>query len=284
MGGIYWLASYPKSGNTWFRALLMNLKAGGAAPCEINKLDTGAIASCRSWIDETLGLDTADLTSEEIERLRPGVYRWSAREQTISYHKIHDAYILTDRGEPLTGQEGTLGAVYIIRNPLDIVLSAASHWRMDLDKTIECMGMPGMELSNMRKGLSGQVRQKLLSWSGHVSSWVDAPDLACLVVRYEDMLAVPHPTLTRAARFLGLPDDIECIDKAVRFSAFDELSRQENTNGFRECPPSVRRFFRRGTSGGWRDVLSPSQVDRIIADHSEAMIRFGYLDAAGRPL
>ena len=55
MGGIYWLASYPKSGNTWFRAFLCNLQEDGEEPADINDLATGGIASARGWLDEVLG-------------------------------------------------------------------------------------------------------------------------------------------------------------------------------------------------------------------------------------
>src|SRR5207244_8908627 len=100
MGGIYWLASYPKSGNTWFRTFLYNLQEDGDDPADINDIRTGAIASGRGWIDEVLGFDSADLTQDEIERLRPAVYRWSGSDDEIGYHKIHDAYTLLPDGEP----------------------------------------------------------------------------------------------------------------------------------------------------------------------------------------
>ena len=108
MSGIYWLASYPKSGNTWFRAFLRNLQEDGDAPVDINELQTGNIASARGWLDEVLGFDTAELSPDEVERLRPAVYRWSAaHDDGIGYHKIHDAYIQTIDGEPLVSHEAS---------------------------------------------------------------------------------------------------------------------------------------------------------------------------------
>ena len=73
MGGIYWLASYPKSGNTWFRTFLRNLIEDGDQPADINDLSTGSIASSRGWLDEVLGFDTAELDPDEVDRLRPEV-------------------------------------------------------------------------------------------------------------------------------------------------------------------------------------------------------------------
>jgi hypothetical protein len=284
MGGIYWLASYPKSGNTWLRSFLHNLVTDGDTPADINELSTGQIASSRGWLDGVLGFDTAELGADEVDRLRPAVYRWSLREAQIGYHKIHDAYTDTADGEPLVSREATRGAIYIVRNPLDVAPSAANHWQVDLDASIARMGRHDMALANSRRGLPDQARQRLLSWSAHVLSWVDAPGLRCQVLRYEDMLARPLESFSRAAGFLELPQDRGRIEKAVRFSDFKLLSQQEADKGFRERPPRAARFFRQGTSGGWRQALSAAQIQRIIADHGAVMRRFGYLDSAGQPV
>jgi Sulfotransferase domain len=282
MGGIYWLASYPKSGNTWFRAFVQNLRVDDDAPVDINQIYTGAIAGARVWIDEVLGFDTADLTHDEVDRLRPHVYRWSADDGEIGYHKIHDAYTRLPDGEPLVAREGTLGALYIVRNPLDVVASFADHMGCTIDEAVAKMGDANFEIAP-RGGLFHQARQRLLSWSGHLESWIDCPELRCEVVRYEDMLHRPLETFTRAARFLELPDDAARVEKAVRFAAFEELRRQEAERGFAEKSARAPQFFRRGIAGGWREELDDEQVAQVIADHGPMMRRLGYLDAAGQP-
>jgi len=282
MGGIYWLASYPKSGNTWFRAFLRNLQDGAESPADINAL-AATIASNRCWLDDVLGFDTADLTDAEAQRLRPSVYNWSGRAAEPAYHKIHDAYTWAD-GEPLVGRGGTCGALYIVRNPLDVASSLAHHLGLSLDEAIAHMGNKAFRLATSARRFNSQVSQHLLTWSGHVESWVDAPGLACLVVRYEDMLARPSETFMRAARFLGLPDDPARVDRAIRFSDFKVLADLEARHGFAERTAEADRFFRRGKAGGWREQLSAVQVERIIADHGAVMRRFGYLDARSEPV
>ncbi len=281
-GGIFWLASYPKSGNTWLRAFLSNLQADSSKPADINDMASDPIASGRPWIDEVLGFDSADLTDDEVDALRPAVYRWPMQPQA-SYRKIHDAYGFTPAGEPLVSREGTLGALYVLRNPLDVAPSAAAHWQISLDEAIESMGDEDMALTTSGRGLAQQLRQRLRSWSGHVLSWVDAPGLPRLVIRYEDMLADGPATFAAAAAFLRLPDGPERIGKAIRFSEFKVLACQEIQQGFRERPPQAAAFFRQGRAGGWREQLSDAQVSRILADHSPVMRRFGYLDAHGNP-
>ncbi|NOZ51459.1 MAG: sulfotransferase domain-containing protein, partial [Chloroflexi bacterium] len=80
MNGIIWLASYPKSGNTWMRVFLTNYLRDSDEPAEINNLDGGPIASARDIFDRVIGVESSDLTAEEIDRFRPAVYEQVAAE------------------------------------------------------------------------------------------------------------------------------------------------------------------------------------------------------------
>ena len=126
--GIFWLASYPKSGNTWFRVFLAHVLNQAEAPIDINHLNTGQIASSRPWLDEALGFDSASLTHDELDALRPLVYQWYHETiDKIGYHKIHDAYTYISHDAPLIPNQSCLGAIYFIRNPLDVAISFANQ-------------------------------------------------------------------------------------------------------------------------------------------------------------
>ena len=118
-----WLASYPKSGNTWFRMLVANLSATDK-PVDINDLpEGGGIASARGPFDYLTLIDSGLLTHEEIDRLRPRVYEQLRRgaaddeydapqlTEPVRFVKAHDAYTYTSEGEPLlAGAHGADGA------------------------------------------------------------------------------------------------------------------------------------------------------------------------------
>jgi hypothetical protein len=284
MGGLYWIASYPKSGNTWFRAVLSNLKAGAQTPVHINEMTSGNIASSRYWIESVAGYELSDLDQDEIDVLRPHVYRWTAEHEDTGHYKIHDAYRLLPSSAPLIPTESTLGALYILRNPLDVALSYASHNHCSIDDAIMMMEDPGATLSTGKRRLHRQLRQIMGSWSDHVASWVDVPPFPIMTLRYEDMIANPLDSFASAMRFLGQPGDPEQLKRAISFSAFETLAGQEGENGFREKPVKAVRFFRKGKSGDWRDSLNLEQIARIIAGHGPMMQRFGYLDPDGQPV
>ncbi|MBI2425362.1 MAG: sulfotransferase domain-containing protein [Candidatus Hydrogenedentes bacterium] len=282
MSGTYWLASYPKSGNTWFRIFLTNLIRDAEEPVHINQLDATPIFSARVLFDEFTGVDSANLTHEETARLQPRVYEFLARDDAAPrYRKIHDAYTLLEDGSPLIPTEATLGALYFIRNPLDVAVSFAHHGAIPIDRSIARMANASFTFCDETDRLLQQLPQRLLTWSEHVKSWVDQCAVPVHVMRYEDMKRAPLKTFSAAARFAHLPDDAGRIQKALENSDIKELQRQEAETVFRERAPKAESFFRKGEAGSWRESLSEAQVERILADHGEIMQRFGYLDASG---
>lgn len=278
MAGIIWLASYPKSGNTWLRVFLANLLAGGDCPVSINDLPRYAFGdnNLLHYRDFT-GRDPESFTAAEVAELRPKIHSWFARSRPHEvFVKTHNAVLRID-GCPLITPAATAGAVYVSRNPLDVAVSFSHHYAMPLDQAVQALCNPDFALL----AADNHLTQYLGSWSRHAASWLDAPGLTRHALRYEDMAEKPHESFAAVARFLGLPTEQERLDKAIRFSAFDELVKQESEAGFIEGQGADRPFFRAGKVGIWRDHLSPSQAARLIEAHGPVMRRLGYLDARG---
>jgi hypothetical protein len=80
------------------------------------------------------------------------------------------------------------------------------------------------------------------------------------------------------------PGECARVERAIAFSDFAELRRQEEKWGFDERALDAGQFFRRVEAGGWRDSLTPEQVGRIIEDHAAMMRRFGYIDTSDDPV
>ena len=285
MGNIYWLASYPKSGNTWMRILLTNFLRDANHPADINSLDGGPIASARQVFDDHVGLEASDLTQDQIERYRPFVYEQMSNQASGPlFLKVHDAFTYTRFGYPLISKAATAGVIYLLRNPLDVAVSYAHHGTFSAERMrriVEMMGNSTFEFEEQPKRLHEQLRQRLLTWSGHVTSWVDEPGLRVQVVRYEDLQADPVATFGAVVRFCGLADQPARIEKAVRFSRFEQVQEQESAHGFNERMAGAPAFFRKGQVGGWREELPPELVEKLLIDHAAVMKRFGYLTENG---
>lgn len=278
MSQIVWLASYPKSGNTWLRVFLANLQGDGERPADINNLDILDAASSRRAADDALGAECSDLTPEELDRYRPAVYRSIAhRSEKTLFIKTHDAYMADAGGEPFFPADVTKAAVYLVRNPLDVAVSFARHRNATVDDTIDRMSRETESLASRQDRLELQLPQRLLSWSQHVSSWLDQRAIRVRMIRYEDIHADPCDEFSALLRFLGMKVDAERVRRAVTFSSFDALRRQELERGFRERPFGAISFFRSGRVGGWRETLTTQQVEQLVRDHGAMMRRLGYL-------
>ncbi|AHE67570.1 sulfotransferase domain-containing protein [Legionella oakridgensis] len=284
--GIVWLASYPKSGNTWFRIVLTNLLYATGDNLDLNRqtiLGTGA--GDRFMINRALGFDSNLLNEDEIERLKPLIYRWFGEQHDgIQYFKIHDAYYKINNCIPLVPSEVSVGIIYFIRNPLDVAISFAHHMNCSIDSAIGMMNTPSLTLRGFASRPSLQVRQICSSWSSHVESWVSVRDIRLLILRYEDMNFAPLPTFSKAFDFLGIKMSDHVILTALEKSRFEKLKQYEETFGFRESSPVSRAFFRKGIVGDWENTLNEEQIKRIVSKHGAVMRRFGYLNESGEPI
>lgn len=275
MAKIFWLASYPKSGNTWMRALLTNYWHTGDGPADINAFTACPLASDRALFDEMMGVESSDLIPEEIARYRPTFLAHLAVESdTTLYIKVHDAWGRNIHGVALFPPTVTAGAIYLVRNPLDVALSYAHHNQCSVERAIDLMAdqQHGLSLNDIHS----QLPQHLGAWSEHVQSWLISSGIDVLIVRYEDLLARTAEIFEDVLRYLGQPIDHERVRRAVMFSAFDRLQAQERVSGFQEKQPTAPSFFRSGRAGEGREVLTETQVKRIIDRHGPVMEQLKY--------
>ncbi len=277
MGAIIWLASYPKSGNTWMRSFLHNLLMNAQEPVAINKLTTFCLGESGGAPYAARAKKPYDqISSEEVARLRPLVHRdFTTASPDSVFVKTHN-FLGSWLDYPLHNMEVTAGGIYILRNPLDVVLSVRHHYAVPIDEAIVQMATVG---AGTKTG-NGHVPEIHSSWSHHVESWTGHPNPSLLILRYEDMLADSQAAFKKATQFLGLQPPSERLDRAILFSSFKALKAQEEAEGFKERPRNAQAaFFREGRADQWRDELTPDQVRQIISDHREQMERFNYIPA-----
>lgn len=271
---LLWLASYPRSGNTFTRILLANYFAGGQDGYDINQLH------------DFIPPDTSGALWAAFAELHPipaeldGM--WKTRSRFIEHCRA------THKPSPLaalkthTANVETLGAqgfsfrkndriIYIVRHPLDVALSYAHFNRRDLDFAIQAMCEPGFYVTRENIGIV-EVRG---SWAQHVSSWLNTVDCPVLLIRYEALCTRTEEILHSILTFLGAPIIPEQVTKAVEASRFDKMRAQESAHPFNEAPESTT-FFRRGQSGQWLRELSPEQAYRLADGCEPVMSKLGY--------
>ncbi|MBR9831836.1 sulfotransferase domain-containing protein [bacterium] len=275
---VVWLASYPKSGNTWLRSILVHLLQPAQKDDRLDYLKHIRYVSDRRLFDEYSGIDSSDLCDEEISLLRPKVYEtMSSHSKENLFFKIHDAYQILSNGEALISKKASKSIVYIVRNPLDVAVSFSAFKRSTIDKVIEEMNDKSFCLADSKHSLKMEIRQYLSSWSNHVESWTKQKDIPVLVVRYEDLICDVFGVVSQVVEFLELPCSIQQIKLAIDESSFYKLKKMEEDYGYLEKHSNCNSFFRSGVSGEGIKKLTQIQVEKIKLDHQEMMQFLGYL-------
>ena len=277
--GIYWLASFPRSGNTWLRIFvcnLLDLVRGEPLPenAASNLLKYTAVE--RMEINYRPFISWQDAVDHPLRvlQLRPHVQQKLANEHPHSiFAKTHSAAAITG-GIPQINPLVTRGAAYILRNPLDVACSFAPFYDVSIDEAIRRMGMKDHYLSSA----DGQVAEFVSSWSINVESWTETSKIDPFVLRYEDMVNQPQRTFGAFARHANINATAEQVGQAIELVAFNRLQREEDAghDGPRSSY-SGEKFFRVGKTDQWREKLKPAQVERIVNDHGKWMERYGYL-------
>ena len=275
-----WLASYPKSGNTWVRVFLHNLlnikNDPAAVPQNINRLsEHTAWELLPSDYDKLLSKPALEATPIQIAQARHTVQLRLAKSKAKPFLvKTHNA-IANVAGFPTINLDVTLAAIYVVRNPLDVAISYAHHSNLTIDHTIACMSDPKLATAMSKRN----VYEFLGSWSFNVASWLSVPNRPVYLLRYEDLVVDPLRTFSGLVKFLRIDATVDQIKLAVKHSEFGELAKQEQESGFVERPEGARVFFRNGKPDEWRSILTKSQFEAVVSAHAPMMQRIGYLPA-----
>ena len=246
-------------------------------PRNINTLHGQPVLSIRNRFDNMMGVSSADMSASAVENLRPDFCRETARSLGQNeFVKIHDAYGTTPNGAPIFPADAVCGVIYLIRNPLNVVLSYANHNHSSIQSARSKMLEKTSDLFNNDRFSFPQLRQFVGSWDHHVCSWVDQTELSVTVIRYEDLTKEPMQSLARAVAAFGVEPQETLLQKAITACQFTRLQDQENTHGFVEKKPNANRFFDKGNARDWRVSLPPDQAKTLTDAFGVVMSRFGY--------
>jgi Sulfotransferase domain len=274
MWRITWIASYPKSGNTWVRAIVDRI-VHPERPMDINALRKTApgFSSLTQRFVERNGIRLSGSGPGEVRRWWREVQReiCEAADDDI-FIKTHNVAAKFDSG-PFPDPGLSAGAIYILRDPRDVALSYAWHYKMTLGLAV--IALCTSSAFNIKQEQLG-LTELLMSWGEHVFGWTSLKGCPLLVLRYEDLLANPAAGVRQIATFLHKPLSSEQVDAIVAATSFQELQGQEKAHGFNE---SVRSdgFFRVGTAGQWRELQDQSVFQPLVDKNARIMRRHGYL-------
>jgi Sulfotransferase domain. len=258
---------------------LTNYLQRSTTPIRLSGIHSDDNANITSSFEDLMGLDTLDLTPNELDLYLPTYYSIvSSQKPTIVYKKVHNAYYINSAGSPIFPTEISKCALYFIRNPLDVAVSYSNHTSLPIDEIVQLLLNEDCRIGGK---YSIHLLQRLYSWVGHVESWCNQKSIKTHVVRYEDMLTAPLETFSGIVDFLGFEKDQERVKTSIHNCEFKVLREMEDKDGFGERTSKCKNFFWKGTSGNYKNHLTAKQIEQIVEYCFEPMKRFGYLDSNG---
>ena len=261
------------------RTFLNNLQAVREFGLDVKPHDINRLQNLTAWdigakqYKKALGKDVSDASDAEIDRARVVVQQNVVdQNEGILLVKTHNILAMVNDA-PTINMQVTAGVVYIVRNPLDVVISFSAHMNLSIDETIRIMATPTFRPRN-----SGNTVAEIYgSWSENVQSWTKHENQALLVLRYEDLHAEPEKYFSKLATHLGQGATESETAKAIELSSFKVLKAMEDERGFYEKPKHLKSFFRSGQTGQWKNQLSDKQIIAVETLHEPMMKKFGYL-------
>ena len=285
---IIWLASYPKSGNTWLRFYILSLLMGKKTNLNLNHLKA-IMAYPHSTQFEGLVSNLFDL--DEIAK------NWITSQKKVNsnkhlrFFKTHN--MLGNYNEyPFTDSENTLGAIYIVRDPRNVITSLKNHYSLsDYSEAKKFMfdenkilAMSERQKNLFMKSKIFPLKQIVGSWKTNYLSW-KYMNKNYLLVRYEDLTENPKNEFTKIADFVGkllkLKFTEDQIDKAINLSSFEKLEKMEKESGFTESTVNKEgfknKFFFLGPKNDWTKILDPEISNEINKKFEKEMKELKYL-------
>ena len=283
---IFWIASYPKSGNTWMRAILTSLFFTKDGVFSFELFKSTSIFEHAERFEFIKEINSSNYNKlSQIDTLSK--YWIEAQNKTIikgdfAFLKTHHACINYNSND-FTSINNSLGTVYLVRDPRDIAISYSKHIGKTIDETIYIMKKIGA--STLYKTGTNTKNKKyysyISSWDDNIKSW-EGFRVPKIIIRYEDLLDNASEKILEIINFFKKNYNIEFsnienkLKNIVETTNFDNLSHLEKEHGFIEATKHSN-FFRKGKKKQWKDILTSKQISEIENCFKDSMKKYNYL-------
>ena len=278
---IIWLASYPKSGNTLLRSILVSYFYSNDGVLKFEDL----IKINQFPLSEqfmSLGIDIEN--DREVFKNFINVQKSINHEKgKIKFFKTHSSFCKVYDSN-FTDLHNTLAAIYIVRDPRNVVTSLAHHNNLSIDEATETM----IDQNRFMEKTTKNLKVFLGSWNFNYSSWKNLNNQKnYFLVKYEDLISKKKTVLLRIFKFLnslGMKFEIDMVklNKAIKSTEFENMKKKEKNEIFYEAPLDIinnkrKIFFNLGPKNDWRKLLDEKNRDKIENSFKREMIELGYL-------
>ena len=284
---IIWLASYPKSGNTWLRSFLYTLLYSKNQNPDLNKMDNlGQYPLKKHFKAYTNNFNDIHNISKYWEESQKNINL----DHKVKFLKTHHV-LCTVNGNKFTNLNNTLGVIHIVRDPRNLITSIKNHYSMEnYNEALKfifdynhCIDVENISHDNLEK--KEILNTWVSSWETHYNSWKSFPK-NYLLIKYEDLIDDPEKWFfyicDYLTRILNIKFDKKIVKKIIYKNEFQNLQNQEKSDGFKESSVNFANnkkniFFKLGPKNKWQELLNKEIKEQIENKFKKEMSALDYL-------
>ena len=284
---IIWIASYPKSGNTWIRSLLCAYLFSKDGKFNFNLLGNIKQFSSKNFLSSFKNPKKKQI--EIFENWIPSQTLIN-KDKKIHFFKTHNA-LCTINGNKFTDELNTKAAIYIVRDPRNIITSLSHHYEINLEESFQFLvnkkkTIFPIDFTALKVRDSYNDVNVLGDWSGHYKSWKNIGFCPIKIIKYEDILTDTNGVFVSILEFLSKFIEIKIeknkIHESLNSTSFDALRKMEKEQGFVESNTSNKtkqkiNFFNLGKKNSWEKILDKKIVEKINNAFKDEMRELNYL-------
>jgi len=278
---IFWIASYPKSGNTWVRSFLSAYYFS-----QDGKFNFDLLKNIKQF-------PSKEFFNKKIENIEDAAENWLIPQREIKiknkscFLKTHNVYG-SYRGKPFTTNEFTAGAIIIVRDPRNVITSLMNHYSINEDSALKMISSIHRNLRDINNEEDYSNYSFISSWSNNYNSWKSAKNINKILIKYEELENNTDKIFSDIINFInsitkkkGIINK-EKFKNSIRSTSFDILRKKEREDGFDEAVYSdeegkKKTFFNLGRENNYKILLKKKTINSIEKLFSKEMEELGYL-------
>ena len=282
---IIWLASYPKSGNTWVRSFISSILFTKDGDVDLSKLKNISQFPLRSQFTNYID-DLQDV--KKVYQNWSNVQNYMNLDNKIKFLKTHHVNCKIENFE-FTDDNNSLGVIYIVRDPRNVACSVKNHFSLEnyddvKDFLFREHNWLGIITDKKMKPLDNKIPTLISSWKTNYLSWKNKTK-NYLLIKYENLLENPYLEFGKISRYLenhlNVKFDEKKIKKAIETCSFRNLQQLETDGKFKEQTVDKQnksvKFFHLGPENNWKKILDKNISREIENKFKAEMEELGYL-------